>query len=217
MRGLLRVGLAKVIEDAADMVLAGEVHGLAETIAAVDRVRPDVTVVGRLEDCAQPLRAFQKISAACAPWCGRFLILSEPPGPTGNDHTATVGVLLTSTEPAEFCAAIRMLSAGYSFTAPAPRSGPGIGIREIVSAAGTMTKRELDVLLFLARGRSNAEISKELSLSESTVKSHVQNVLNKLQLRNRVAAVIYAYEAGLIEIGNSQESKPGWMTREALR
>ncbi|MCO5967369.1 MULTISPECIES: response regulator transcription factor [Actinoallomurus] len=200
-RGLVRFGLKKIIQESADLALIGEACDYAEAAAAIDDLKPDVTVVGQLADHPDPLRAIARIGAIR----GRSLVLSDPPGPDPREQPESVGLLLTSADPEEFRAAIRMLSAGYSFLGPA-RRGPNADRAD--AEAERMTRRELDVLRFLARGRSNAEISKELSVSESTVKSHVQSLLSKLRLRNRVAAVIYAYETGLVEIGSNPAELP---------
>jgi DNA-binding NarL/FixJ family response regulator len=75
-------------------------------------------------------------------------------------------------------------------------------------ALAQLTKRELEVLLLIARGRSNAEIGRELFLSEATVKTHVTRLLAKLAVRDRVQAVIAAYESGLIRPGDEQAAAP---------
>lgn len=200
-RSLLRVGLLKIVEDSSDIGLVGEASNCAEAVRMVHNVGPDVTVVGYLEDYPEPLSAIRKIGAFTSSRSSRFLALSDPPGPSQRDQLGAVGMLLTNTDPAGFCAAIRMLSAGYSFLPPVQEFPMGHQDRKNGAGQDNLTKRELDVLHSLARGQTNAETSRELSLSESTVKSHVQNLLSKLHLRNRVAAVIYAYETGLIKTG----------------
>ena len=71
----------------------------------------------------------------------------------------------------------------------------------MVASASSLTQREHEVLELVARGKSNAEIAEDLFLSENTVKTHVAHVLEKLCLRDRVQAVIYAYETGVVERG----------------
>lgn len=200
-RGLVRFGLKKIIQESSDLALLGKACDYAEAAAVIGDLKPDVTVVGQLADHLDPLGAITRIGAAR----GRLLVLSDPPGPAPRERPESVGLMLTSATPEEFRAAIRMLSAGYSFRGPARAEGRG---GRTGAEAEKMTRRELDVMRFLARGRSNAEISKELSVSESTVKSHVQSLLSKLHLRNRVAAAIYAYETGLIRVGDDPAELP---------
>jgi DNA-binding NarL/FixJ family response regulator len=118
------------------------------------------------------------------------------------------GFLLKTAPPRELAAAIRTIAAGEALLAPAithrmikdyvRRPRPGAS-----SPAGldTLTARELEVLTLIAHGRSNAEIGAVLFLSEPTIKTHVTRILAKLQLRDRVQAVVLAYESGLIQPG----------------
>lgn len=117
------------------------------------------------------------------------------------------GFLVKDTPPAQLAAGIPTVAAGDALLAPgitrrlieefvhrpAPGSGP--------PALAELTEREVDVLRRLARGLSNAEIAGELVVSEATVKTHVAHVLRKLDLRDRVQAVVYAYESGLVQPG----------------
>jgi DNA-binding NarL/FixJ family response regulator len=112
------------------------------------------------------------------------------------------GVVDACAPPDQVIAAVRMVAAGYAVLPagecdPVPRPGAGRPVWPVE----VLTARETDVLKLIVRGYSNAEISARLLLSENTVKSHVQRVLSKLELRNRVSAVIYAYEAGLLDAG----------------
>ncbi|MFF8597256.1 DNA-binding response regulator [Streptomyces sp. NPDC015220] len=123
------------------------------------------------------------------------------------------GTLLRSARVDDLVAALHMLVAGYSlFPAPVAAAGPAerrlspaalppssFPKQNCASTPYPLTPREHDVLRLLGRGRTNAEISTQLTLSESTVKSHVQNLLAKLGLRNRVEAALHAVEAGLVD------------------
>jgi DNA-binding NarL/FixJ family response regulator len=120
------------------------------------------------------------------------------------------GFLLKDVPRSTLIQAVRTVAAGEALLAPAitrrlieqfvsrppPTRAPPRELNEL-------TQREHDVLLRLARGRSNSEIGRELFLSEATVKTHVAHVLRKLTLRDRVQAVVYAYEAGLVRPGQT--------------
>src|SRR5215217_5704610 len=119
------------------------------------------------------------------------------------------GFLLKDVMPEDLIAAVRVVAAGDGLIAPtitkrliaqfarmAPRSTPPRGLDEL-------TPRELEVLTLVARGLSNREIAGELVLSEATVKTHVKRILSKLGVRDRVQAVVLAYEAGLVAPGDA--------------
>jgi DNA-binding NarL/FixJ family response regulator len=121
------------------------------------------------------------------------------------------GFLLKTTAPAELVAAVRATHAGEMLFAPTvTRRLVETYVRHPPAASGlpagleALTSRELDVLRAIARGLSNAEIAAELYLGEATVKTHVTRILGKLGLRDRVQAVVLAYESGLVERGADQ-------------
>ena len=122
------------------------------------------------------------------------------------------GFLLKDARPADLIDAVRVVARGDALLAPAVTRRllqrfaqdrgpiPGDGMREVVAAA--LTEREHEVLRLLAGGRSNLEIADALILSEATIKTHVSSVLRKLDLRDRVQAVTWAYEHGLVRPGH---------------
>lgn len=121
------------------------------------------------------------------------------------------GFLLKDVSPEQLVAAVRSVQAGDALLAPsitrrlverfAVRDGDAATVHRDLDA---LTPRELEVLGLLARGLSNAELATRLHLSEATVKTHVARILSKLGLRDRVQAVIVAYETGLVSIGNDR-------------
>jgi DNA-binding NarL/FixJ family response regulator len=117
------------------------------------------------------------------------------------------GFLLKNASPEDLIEAVRIVADGNSLLAPTVTRRV---IEEFVKAPAAapvpfditmLTDRELEVLRLLARGRSNAEIANELYVGEATVKTHISNILTKLDLRDRVQAVVFAYETGLVRPG----------------
>jgi DNA-binding NarL/FixJ family response regulator len=118
------------------------------------------------------------------------------------------GFLLKDAPPSQLAEAVRTVAAGETLLAPAVtrrlverfvrRPAPGAAVQ---GRLGELTDRELEVLNLIARGLSNSEIAAQLFLSEATVKTHVTRILAKLDLRDRVQAVVLAYESGLVEPG----------------
>ncbi|MCP9487234.1 MAG: response regulator transcription factor [Gaiellaceae bacterium MAG52_C11] len=120
------------------------------------------------------------------------------------------GFLLKDTPPEQLVAAIQVIASGDALLSPTItkrvieefiRRPPSTIETALPAALGELTARELEVLGFMARGLSNAEIAKDLFVSETTVKTHVARILMKLDLRDRVQAVVYAYESGLVQPG----------------
>ena len=122
------------------------------------------------------------------------------------------GFLLKDTPPEGLVDAVRVVAAGDALLAPSitrrliadfARQPGGEAARAAAPALARLTERELEVLVHMARGLSNAEIAATLYLGETTVKTHVGRVLMKLALRDRVQAVVFAYESGLVQPGST--------------
>jgi DNA-binding NarL/FixJ family response regulator len=203
-QAVVRTGLRRILEVDPEIEVAGEaVDGLA-AIDAAQRLRPDVVLMDirmpRLDGLAAAERIFA--SGADAP---RVLILTT----FGLDEyvlealrAGASGFLLKDATPEEILAGVRAVARGdmplhaavtRSLVTRLPPPRPQLSAR-----VGELTAREREVLMLLARGLSNAEIAGELVVSDGTVKTHVARVLMKLGLRDRIQAVIFAYEAGLV-------------------
>ena len=210
-QAMVRAGFRMILEAEPDIEVVGEAEDGARAIAAVRSLRPDVVLMDIQMPVVDGLEATRRVLGGrddCPP-C-RVLILTTF---ERDDYVfealraGASGFLLKNAPPEELVNALRVVSQGDALLAPsvtrriiaefARRPGrPGL-----VDAAGRLTRRETEVLQLVAGGMSNAEIAKELYVGEGTVKTHVSNVLTKLGLRDRVQAVVFAYESGLVQPG----------------
>ena len=202
---LVRSGLRMILEAAGDIVVAAEARDGAEAIQVVKRQRVDVVLMDVRMPGMDGLRATAELDE-----------LDDPPKIvmlTTFDldeyvHAAlragAVGFLLKDTPPRELIAAVRTVAAGNAMLAPTVTKrlistftsrGPSQA-EAARKRLAELTDRERDVLRAVARGLSNAEIGRELAMSEATVKTHVSRSLAKLGLSNRVQAAILVHEAG---------------------
>ena len=126
------------------------------------------------------------------------------------------GFLLKDAAPVQIAEAVRTVASGESIVAPAVTRRlverfvrtPLAGTSAQGGRFAELTERELEVVVLIARGLSNREIAASLYLSEATVKTHVTRILAKLGLRDRVQAVVLAYESGLVEPGSEETTQP---------
>jgi DNA-binding NarL/FixJ family response regulator len=188
---LARRGMLAALDDQPGLVVVGDRRPGPGVAAAVLSADPDVLLLHGLsgDEAAPTLCAVRKVSRSV-----RVLAIGA------RAESSTVGgmcgLLPASASPEEVVAAVRMAAAGYVLSR-APHGGARSVDGHAVALANGLTERECEVLELVARGMSNAEIAGELTLSEHTIKSHVQNLLAKLGLRNRIHAVIYAFDTGL--------------------
>ncbi|WNI27202.1 response regulator transcription factor [Streptomyces sp. ITFR-16] len=186
---LARVGLRTLLADHPAIHITGESAPGPQLARALRTSRPRVLVVHGALPAEErlPLMGDQD-----GPDGLRMLTVGETPGDIpAHGHlpgTATAG---------ELTSAVVLAAAGYTLVGAGRRALPPPGPRLSSVSPDELTEREGQVLDLLARGLSNAEIAHALTLSEHTVKTHVQNMLHKLRLRNRVHAAIYAFETGL--------------------
>jgi DNA-binding NarL/FixJ family response regulator len=204
---LVRGGLRMIIETRPEFVVVGEaVHGL-EAVAMVEVVRPHVVVMDIQMPVLDGIEATRRINELPEPPAVLVLTTFERDEYLHEAlRVGASGFLLKNSPPERLLDALNVVAGGDSLVDPAmtrrllstfasrvPRTKSG--------RIDTLTDRETDVLRAIARGYSNAEIAKELIIGESTVKTHVSSILVKLGLRDRVQAVVFAYEQGIATPG----------------
>jgi DNA-binding NarL/FixJ family response regulator len=210
-QALVRTGF-RMILGADGIEVVAEVADGDEAVAAVRRTRPDVVLLDIRMPKTDGLEATRRIMAGGAEDT-RVLILTT----YDLDHyvyaalaAGASGFLLKDVTPEHLVAAVRLVRSGDALLAPTitRRLVERFARRDDVKPdlhrdLSQLTPRELDVLRLLATGLSNAELADRLTLSVATVKTHVARILSKLGLRDRVQAVVVAYETGLISPGGT--------------
>ena len=205
-QALVRGGFRMILGAAGIPVVAEAADGL-QAVAAVLKHRPDVALIDIRMPEMDGLEATRRILAAPSARSCRVLILTTFDLDQYVYAALTAGAsgfLLKDVSPEQLVAAVRMVRTGDALLAPSitrrliQRFAPPTADRSKTRASlSDLTPRELEVLQLLAQGLSNAELANELTVSEATVKTHVARILAKLQLRDRVQAVVLAYETGL--------------------
>jgi DNA-binding NarL/FixJ family response regulator len=218
---LVRDGFRSIVEREPDIEVVGEASDGRSAIECARALRPDVVLMDIRMPVLDGLAATRRLLADLdAP---RVLILTTFDANEYVYEALTAGAsgfLLKDVRAGELIEAIRTVAAGDSLLSPAitrrlieqyvRRPPPG----EHPTVLAELTSRELDVLKLLARGLSNAEIAAQLYLGTSTIKSHVNRILSKLDRRDRVQAVVLAYESGLIQPGDAERH---WTDRGSSR
>lgn len=201
---LVRTGLRTLLEDEADITVVCDAADGEEAVRAVVALAPDVVLMDIRMPVLDGLEATRQIIAGGS--AAQVVIL------TTFDLDAYVfdalragasGFLLKDAPSEEIVRAVRIAAAGEALLAPSVTRRlierfSGHATRADAPRLRDLTEREREVLLLVARGLSNAEIAQQLFLGETTVKTHVAHILDKLEIRDRVQAVVLAYESGLV-------------------
>jgi DNA-binding NarL/FixJ family response regulator len=215
---LVRSGFRLILNSAGIPVVAEAADG-KEAVAVTALHRPDVVLMDIRMPEMDGLEATRRILASVPPPDVRIIIL------TTFDldkyvYTALAagasGFLLKDVSPEHLIAAVRLVRSGDALLAPSITRrlverfacGEAPPLKEPRAELSALTPREREVLGLIARGLSNAELASALTLSEATVKTHVARILAKLQLRDRVQAVVLAYETGLVSPGRGSLQEP---------
>ncbi|MDT0393503.1 MULTISPECIES: response regulator transcription factor [Streptomyces] len=212
-QALVRTGFRMIL--AADGIdVTAEAADGAEAVAAVRRTRPDIVLMDIRMPGMDGIEATRRILAGESTRETRVVILTT----YDLDHyvyaaltAGASGFLLKDVTPERLVASLRLVRSGDALLSPTitrrliERFAPSEEPRTIAPHRdlSALTPRELEVLRLLATGLSNAELASRLFLSPTTVKSHIGRILSKLDLRDRVQAVVHAYETGLITPGGS--------------
>jgi DNA-binding NarL/FixJ family response regulator len=211
-QALVRAGFRKLLEVDPEIEVVAEAGDGFEAVELVRRHRPDVVLMDIRMPGLDGLEATRRIGESGAP--SRVLILTTF-GLTEYVYESlragASGFLLKDSPAEEFLAGVRVVARGDALLDPSITRAviEGYARRphhsdDLAEKLNSLTARELEVLRLVARGRSNAEIASELVVTAGTVKTHVARILQKLGIRDRVQAVIVAYESGFVEAGAAE-------------
>lgn len=209
---LVRGGFAMILNAQPDLSVVGEVSDGAQAVQAAGELRPDVVLMDIRMPRMDGVQATRAITGSARTEAPRVLVLTTfdlDEYVVEALRAGASGFLLKDVPADDLVTAIRTVARGDAVVAPSitRRLLDMFATRLPASDSPTpssldhLTDREREVLMLVARGYSNAEIAAELIVSETTVKTHVGNVLSKLSLRDRVQAAVYAYESGLVQPG----------------
>jgi DNA-binding NarL/FixJ family response regulator len=206
-QALVRGGLRLILEAEPDIEVVAEAADGHEAVARAIETMPDLVLMDIRMPALDGIEATRRLLAELPET--RVLILTTfdlDDYVVDAFRAGASGFLLKTAPPPQLVAAVRTLQEGDALLAPS-------STRKLIEQAAhppaaapvldQLTAREHDVLQLLARGLTNAEIAAELVVEPSTIKSHVASLLSKLNLRDRVHAVVYAYETGLVRAGAS--------------
>jgi DNA-binding NarL/FixJ family response regulator len=205
----MRTGFRMILSAEPDLTIVGEAADGASGVEATRRLQPDVVLMDIRMPGMDGIAATRALAGPGVENPAKVLILTT----FGLDEyvvealrAGASGFLLKDAPPEDLVDAFRIVAAGEALLAPsvtrrlldrvASRLPPAT--ENAIPALSELTDREMEVLKLIARGLSNAEIAEKLVVSETTVKTHVSRVLAKLEIRDRVQAVILAYETGLV-------------------
>jgi DNA-binding NarL/FixJ family response regulator len=210
-QALVRGGFRAILDARPEIEVVGEAENGAQAVALAERRHPDVILMDIRMPVLDGIEATRKLVADGSQ--ARVIVLTTfdlDEYVHAAIRAGASGFLLKDVTPAKLVEAIGVVAQGDALLAPSvtrrllERFAATLPVGDQSSdALAELTAREIEVLRLLAGGLSNAEIATELVVTEATVKTHISSVLRKLGLRDRVQAVIVAYQTGLVRLGNA--------------
>jgi len=207
---LMRMGFRMVLGAQPDIDVVGEAGDGRRAVELADELRPDVVLMDVRMPILDGVEATRQITV---PGYAKVLVMTTfdlDEYALSALHNGASGFLLKDTQPAELVSALRAVASGDAVVSPSVTRrlldrflGTTGGQLRDAGVLDVLTEREREVLVLIAKGLSNTEIAGTLFLSEATVKTHVGRILAKLELRDRVQAVVLAYETGLVRPGDA--------------
>ena len=208
-QAMVRAGIHMILEAETDIRVIGETEDGAKAVVSAHKLKPDVVLMDIQMPLMNGLEATRQITQTHGNTC-RILILTTF---ERDDYVfealraGASGFILKNAPPEDLIAAVRVVAEGNALLAPSVTRriinefAQRIPRVDLKAGLSSLTEREIEVMRLIAKGKTNAEIAADLFVGETTVKTHISNLFAKLDLRDRVQAVVYAYESGLIQPG----------------